>query len=126
MAFRTSRLLSVLLGLAVMAGAPAAAWLKWGQTAAPPNAAAQPTAAATPGIPVIAGVAQREDVPIFLSGLGTVQALNTVLVRARVDGQLDRVLFTEGQTVKEGDVLGHIDPRPFEALLAQAQAAKAR
>ncbi|MEJ0068670.1 MAG: biotin/lipoyl-binding protein [Pseudomonadota bacterium] len=61
-------------------------------------------------MPVLIGVATQTDVPIYLAGLGTVQAFNTVTVRARVDGQLDKVAFTEGQDVKAGDVLAQIDP----------------
>jgi multidrug efflux system membrane fusion protein len=65
-------------------------------------------------------------VPIHAEGIGTVQAFNSVLVRARVDGQLDSVTFTQGQDVKAGDVLAQIDPRPYQAALAQAKAAKAK
>lgn len=73
-------------------------------------------------VPVTETVAANRDVPIWLSGLGTVQAYNKVTIRPRVSGVLDRINFTEGQTVKEGDVLAIIDPRPYESLLAQAQA----
>jgi multidrug efflux pump subunit AcrA (membrane-fusion protein) len=69
---------------------------------------------------------QRQDVPIFLGGIGTVHAFNIVTVNARVDGHLDQVAFVEGQDVTEGDVLAQIDPRPFRAQLAQARAARAR
>ncbi|MEY2491620.1 MAG: rane fusion protein multidrug efflux system [Verrucomicrobiota bacterium] len=62
--------------------------------------------------------------PIYLDGLGTVQAFNTVAVRARVDGELQKVSFTEGQDVKAGDVLAVVDPRPFQAALDQATAKK--
>ncbi len=84
-----------------------------------------PAAATPPGVPVQSGKALVQDVPIYLSGLGTVQAFNTVTVRARVDGQLDKIAFAEGQDVKAGDVLAQIDPRPLQAQLAQAQANKA-
>jgi membrane fusion protein, multidrug efflux system len=66
------------------------------------------------------------DVPIYLSGLGTVQAFYTVTVTARVDGELQRIAFTEGQTVRKGDLLAQIDPRPNQAAYAQALAAKAK
>jgi len=77
-------------------------------------------------IPVVAGNVERKDVPIYLEGLGTVQAFNTVTVHTRVDGQLDKVLFTEGQNVKAGDLLAQIDPRPFRAALDQTIAKKAQ
>jgi multidrug efflux system membrane fusion protein len=61
-----------------------------------------------------------------LSGIGSVQPLNAISVKVRVDGQLDRVAFTEGQDVHKGDVLAQIDPRSFRAQLKQAQANKAK
>jgi multidrug efflux system membrane fusion protein len=73
-------------------------------------------------VPVVPGTVVQKDVPIYLDGLGTVQALNTVTVRARVDGQLEKIAFVEGQDVKAGDLLAVIDPAPFHASLEQAQA----
>jgi multidrug efflux system membrane fusion protein len=75
-----------------------------------------------PPVPVVAGVVAEKDVPIFLDGLGTVQAYNTVTVRARVDGQVVKVAFTEGQDVHVGDVLVQIDPDPYRTALEQAAA----
>jgi multidrug efflux system membrane fusion protein len=77
-----------------------------------------------PPVPVLAGVVVEKDVPIYLDGLGTVQAFNTVTVRARVDGQVTKVAFTEGQDVHAGDVLVQIDPDPYRTSLEQAVARK--
>ncbi|MGH7031756.1 MAG: efflux RND transporter periplasmic adaptor subunit [Stellaceae bacterium] len=86
-----------------------------------PQATAQ---APAPGVPVTAGVVRARDVPVFLQGIGTVQAYNTVAVKSRVDGQIVKVDFKEGQEVKKGDLLFQIDPRPYQAALELAQAAK--
>jgi multidrug efflux system membrane fusion protein len=77
-------------------------------------------------IPVLAAVAQAGDVPVYLTGLGTVQAYNTVTVHVRVNGTLDKVVFVEGQDVKAGDLLAQIDPRPYQAQLDEVVATKAR
>ncbi len=90
------------------------------------TAASQPPAPAVVAVPVTEAVVKKQDVPIYLNGLGAVQAFNTVTVKARVDGQLDRLGYTEGQDVKKGDLIAQIDPRPFQAQLAQAQATKVR
>ncbi len=88
--------------------------------------AALPAAArAQTAVPVQVAVAKQQDVPVVLRNIGAVQAFYSVLVRARVDGTLDRVFFTEGQEVKEGDPIAEIDPRPYAAALAAAQAKKA-
>jgi multidrug efflux system membrane fusion protein len=79
-----------------------------------------------PAIPVIVASAERRDVPVYLTGLGTITAFNTVTVRTRVDGQIVQVAFREGQEVNKGDLLVVIDPRPFEVQLSQAQASLAR
>ena len=73
-------------------------------------------------VPVVEGVVATSDVPIYVDGLGTVQAFNTVTVHTRVDGQLIKVAFTEGQEVKTGDVLALLDPAPYQAALDQAAA----
>ncbi|WP_199500142.1 efflux RND transporter periplasmic adaptor subunit [Methylovirgula sp. 4M-Z18] len=75
-------------------------------------------------IPVMAAAASRSDVPVYLTGLGTVQAYNSVVITSRVDGQIVRIDFTEGQDVHAGDVLVEIDPAPYAAALAQAKANK--
>jgi multidrug efflux system membrane fusion protein len=77
------------------------------------------------GVPVTMAVALKQDVPVLQRAIGTVQAFQSVLVRARVDGTLDKILFTEGQTVKPGDVIAQLDPRPYQAILDQAVAKKA-
>jgi membrane fusion protein, multidrug efflux system len=77
-------------------------------------------------IAVETAVASRSDVPVYLEGLGTVQAFYTVTVTARVDGELQKVGFVEGQTVKKGDLIAQIDPRPFKAALDQASATHAK
>lgn len=79
-----------------------------------------------PAVPVTTTKATRQDVPVWLTGLGMVQALNTVLVRARVDGTLQKFAVTEGQMVTRGTLLAVIDPRPFQAVLDQALAKKAQ
>lgn len=85
-----------------------------------------PMAAMPPAIPVQTAVVAQSDVPIYFDGLGTVQAFNTITVTTRVDGQLQRVNFVEGQDVKAGDVLAQIDPRPYKATLDQAISTKAK
>jgi multidrug efflux system membrane fusion protein len=85
-----------------------------------------PRAAGRPAVPVTVAVAERRDVPIYLTGLGSVQALLSIDIQTRVDGELQQVMFTEGQHVKKGDVLAKIDPRPFQAAFDQAKAKRAQ
>jgi membrane fusion protein, multidrug efflux system len=108
-----------MLPRAISAAAPAAIWLLSIATAAP--AAAQ---SGGPAVPVTAGTVIAEDVPVFLHGIGTAQAYNMVSIKSRVDGQIVKIDFKEGQEVREGDLLLQIDPRPYQATLAQAEAVK--
>jgi multidrug efflux system membrane fusion protein len=85
-----------------------------------------PAAAALQPVPVIAATVQQHDVPIVLTGLGTVTALNTATIHSQITGLLISVDFQEGQSVKKGDVLAQIDPRTYQAQLDQAEAALAR
>jgi multidrug efflux system membrane fusion protein len=94
----------------------------WSQGPDPAHAAR----AARAAVPVSVATASRQDVPIYLTGLGTVQALFTVAVHAQVDGKLQAVFFKEGQRVQRGDVLAKIDPRLYQAALDQAKARKAQ
>jgi membrane fusion protein, multidrug efflux system len=93
----------------------AALYLRQDREQLPASAPPQP-------IPVIATTVQQRDVPIVLTGLGTVAALNTATVQSQVTGQLVSVDFKEGQFVKKGDLLGQIDPRTYQAQLDEAEA----
>ena len=77
-------------------------------------------------IPVTGAAARVGDLDVYLTGLGTVSAVNTVTVRSRVDGQLIRIAFREGQLVRQGDLLAEIDPRPFQVQLTQAEGQMAK
>jgi multidrug efflux system membrane fusion protein len=72
-----------------------------------------------PPAPIVAGTVAQHDVPIYLTGVGTVIAFNTDVVRAQIQGQIISINFTEGQTVHAGDLLAQIDPRPYQALIDQ-------
>jgi membrane fusion protein, multidrug efflux system len=82
-----------------------------------PKAKAAP--APPPPVPVVAGVVTQHDVPIYLTGVGTVIAYNTDIVRAQIQGQIISINFTEGQKVHAGDLLAQIDPRPYQAMVDQ-------
>src|SRR6202012_2032117 len=79
-------------------------------------------AAMNQGMPVTVATVQKKDMPVFVNGLGSVTAFNTVSVKSRVDGQLVQIAFKEGQHVNKGDLLAVIDPRPYQVQLEQAQA----
>jgi len=103
------------LALAVALGA-------WYWLGSKPTAAEKPA----PAIAVDMATVRRADVPVYLEGLGTVQAFYTVTVTARVDGQIDKVAFKEGQDVRKGTLLVQIDPRPYQAALDMAIATRAK
>src|ERR1700722_18964364 len=81
---------------------------------------------AAPPVPIVAGTVAQHDVPIYLTGVGTVVAYNTVVVRSQIQGQLVSINFTEGQTVHAGDLLAQIDPRPYQAQIEQLTANRDR
>ncbi len=108
----------LLVGLCIVLGIAGYIWY----VAPPPK----PVAASAQPLAVSTVSAMKQDIPVLLSGIGAVQALNTVQLRSRVDGTLERVNFQEGQRVKKDEVLAIVDPRLFEAALAQARAKKAQ
>ena len=110
---------SIAIGVVVVAAA-----LGWAAYSYTGGGHAAAPAAANPPVPVTPGTAETRDMPVYVRGIGSVQAFNTVTIKSRVDGQIVKVDFTEGQEVKVGDPLFEIDPRPFQAALAQANAAK--
>ena len=91
-----------------------------------PSKRASAAAPAVPTVSVVAGTVNSGDVPIYLQGVGTVIAYNTVIVRSQIQGQITKINFTEGQTVKTGDLLAVIDPRLYQAQLDQATANRSR
>jgi multidrug efflux system membrane fusion protein len=99
-------------------------WLVFHRHAAAGKAAASAAGAGNPPVSVVAEAVVQKDVPIYLDGLGTVQAFNTVTMHVQVDGQLKQVNFVEGQFVHAGDLLAQIDPAPLQAALDQAAAKK--
>jgi multidrug efflux system membrane fusion protein len=119
---RRRRGLLIAASFAILAAGGAGYWY-WAQGPNPAHAARPPARAA---VPVTVATVARQDMPISLTGLGTVQASFTVGIHSQVDGKLQEVLFTEGQHVKKGDVLAKIDPRLFQAALDQAKAKKAQ
>src|SRR3569623_1805639 len=114
------RTVSLFIGLVIIA---ALGWLAWAHFYGGQSASrTRPDMA----VPVLAATPKVEDVPVYLDGVGQVRALNTVTVRAQVDGKLLKVNFTEGQDVKAGDVLAEIDPVIYQAQYDQAVAKKAQ
>src|SRR5436305_8744939 len=121
-ASRGRRIVLMTICLAALASGGAAYW-HWGTESQGAQAARLPARAK---VSVSVAIVGRQDVPIYLTGLGTVQASFTVGIHSQVDGKLQEVFFTEGQHVKKGDLLAQIDPRLFQAALDQAKAKKAQ
>jgi multidrug efflux system membrane fusion protein len=90
------------------------------------GSASKNSAAAPAPVPIVAGTVAQHDVPIYLTGVGTVVAFNTVVVRSQIQGQLVSINFTEGQAVHAGDLLAQIDPRPYQAQIDQLTANRDR
>jgi len=124
---KKSRTIRWVLLVAAIAVAGYFGWQRfYGPEAAAKAANAQKSAARRPPVPVTIAPVDKADFPVYLTGLGTVQGFNTVQVRTRIDGQIDKIAFQEGQLVNQGDLLVEIDPRPFQAALDQAKAKKAQ
>lgn len=119
---RMSRRALLTTAFAVAVAATGLFYWYWSQGPDPAHAARTARAA----VPVSVANAARQDMPVYLTGLGTVQALFTVAIHAQVDGKLQEVFFKEGQRVQRGDVLAKIDPRLYQAALDQAKARKAQ
>jgi multidrug efflux system membrane fusion protein len=117
---RRKRLIQTLLLAVVLAGG--------GGLALMAKSASKSSMAPTtpPPVPIVAGTVAQHDVPIYLTGVGTVVAYNTVVVRSQIQGQLVSINFTEGQTVHAGDLLAQIDPRPYQAQIEQLTANRDR
>ncbi|MCJ2073703.1 efflux RND transporter periplasmic adaptor subunit [Methylobacterium sp. J-030] len=115
---KRSRGVALILLLLVAAGGGAYGYTRLNQ----PDA--KPKSAAPRAVPVTLGTVEQGPFALVSNGLGTVQAYNTVQVRTRVDGEIQQVAFHEGQTVRKGDVLVQVDPRPYQATLDQAKAKK--
>jgi multidrug efflux system membrane fusion protein len=118
---KKSSIITWVLLIAVAAGG----YYGWSRYRAGQEAQAAANAKRTaPAVRVSTAPVEKSDFPVYLTGLGTVQGFNTVQVRTRVDGQIDKIAFKEGQMVNQGDLLAEIDPRPYQAALDAAQAKK--
>jgi membrane fusion protein, multidrug efflux system len=123
---KQARTVGWVLVVAAIAAAGYYGWQRYSSKEAAAQAANAQKSAQRPAVPVSIAPVEKSDFPVYLTGLGTVQGFNTVQVRTRVDGQIDKIAFKEGQMVKQGDLLAEIDPRPFQATLDQAKAKKAQ
>jgi len=125
-AMNKSRTLVWLVVIAAVSAAGYFGWQRHQHSNEAAEAAASAKKSANNAVRVTIAPVQKSDFPVYLTGLGTVQGFNTVQGRTRVDGQIDKIAFTEGQLVKQGDLLVEIDPRPYQAALDQAKAKKAQ
>src|SRR6266404_7138875 len=116
----TSRTIRWVLLIAALAAVGYFGWQRF-QRGDQATAANNAQKSATNPVRVSIAPVEKADFPVYLTGLGTVQGFNTVVVRTRVDGQIDKIAFKEGQLVNQGDLLAEIDPRPFEVMLEQAE-----
>src|SRR5712672_3383161 len=121
-----SRTIGWILLIAAVGAAGYFGWQRFHGEDRAAQADAQKRAPARVAVPVKIAPVEKADFPVYLTGLGTVQGFNTVVVRTRVDGQINKIAFQEGELVKQGDTLVEIDPRPFQAALDQANAKKAQ
>jgi multidrug efflux system membrane fusion protein len=121
-----SRTIRWILPIVALAAAGYFGWQRWHGPTQAETAQKSAASSRSPAVPVTIAPVVKADFPVYLTGLGTVQGFNTVVVRTRVDGQIDKVAFKEGQLVNQGDLLVQIDPRPFQAALDQAKAKKAQ
>ncbi|MFO1158760.1 MAG: efflux RND transporter periplasmic adaptor subunit [Reyranellaceae bacterium] len=115
-----------LVAVVCVAIAAPSAYFGWNTWQKHENAAAAAAVRPVPAIPVTVAAVRKGDFPVYLNGLGTVQPFATVSVRSRVDGEVIKVGFRQGQMVKQGDMLVEIDSRPYQAILDQAVAKKAQ
>jgi membrane fusion protein, multidrug efflux system len=116
------RMVSLAIAVVILGGLGYIGWLAWQQKGGGHNANARPDLP----VPVLAATPRVQDMPVYLDGVGSVRALNTVTVRSQVDGKLIKVNFVEGQDVKKEDVLAEIDPAIYQAQYDQAVAKKAQ
>jgi membrane fusion protein, multidrug efflux system len=120
---RTSRWI---LPILVLAALGYFGWQRFHGPDATAKTESAPSSSARTAVRVTIAPVEKADFPVYLTGLGTVQGFNTVVVRTRVDGQIEKIAFKEGQLVNQGDLLAQIDPRPYQAVLDQAKAKKAQ
>src|SRR5271169_3349194 len=119
------------LWLPVLAILGVGVWYFWPKiisatSTAPPPASKSGKKGASGAIPVVAAKARKGDIAVYITGLGSVIPINTVTVKSRVDGQLMKVLYHEGDLVHEGDLMVEIDPRPYQVQLDMALGQQAR